>query len=130
MLTLLIALACTDGAPADSGLEADADTDADTDTDTDTDTDADADTDTDTDTDADGDADADLVRGEEVYISTCANDYCHGSDTIHEERVPEMSDEEIKDTILNGVGYMPPQQIPEEDVDNVIAYMRVTYDGG
>ena len=110
MLTLLITLGCvgvTEPALDDTAIEGDADTDADTDT--------------------DADADADLARGEEVYTGTCAGGYCHGSDTIHEERVPEMSDEEIWDTIENGSGYMSAQDLPDDDIANVIVYMRTVY---
>lgn len=123
---LLLALACTDGdlPPADSADAADADTD------TDSDTDADSDADSDSDSDSDSDADADPVRGETLYLGTCAGGYCHGGDTIHEERVPEMTDDEIRTVIVNGYNYMPAQDLTAGQIDDVIAYMRLEYGGG
>ncbi|MCP4805661.1 MAG: cytochrome c [Proteobacteria bacterium] len=121
-LLLGLGLGCGDKDPAgDSAVvEADADTDADSDTDTDTDADADSDSDT----------DADPVRGEQIYQQTCGSDYCHGGDTIHDERVPVMTDDEIRTVMIDGYNYMPAQGLPAHDVENVLSYLRQEYGGG
>ena len=86
-----------------------------------------ADSDTDTDSDSDTDV-ADLANGQDIHDMTCANDYCHGSNTYLDDRVPTLTDEQIEDTVTNGKNYMPAQDpLSGDDVRDVIAYLRTIY---
>jgi mono/diheme cytochrome c family protein len=119
-IALFALLACIGAkSPDDTDLtEADADTDADSDTDTDADADG----------DTDSDADADLANGQDVHDMTCGNGYCHGNNTILNERVPELTDEEIFNTVNDGTDFMPAQdQLSDTDITDVIAYLRTIY---
>ena len=152
VLSLSFAVACT-GKSDDTGTD-DTDTDTDTDdtdtdtddTDTDTDdTDTDTDdTDTDTDTDDtdtddtntdtdDTDSGADLAAGETVYMATCGSDYCHGSNGVdgsapdHPDVIPTYSDEDLENVIQNGTGYMGGQGLTDQELADVMLYLRTTF---
>lgn len=81
-----------------------------------------------------GDADA----GGVLYGETCAG--CHNADgsggvdiggtlsADHRVRVPALTDDELDDIIRNGFGTaMPGQYSDDQDVADVIAYLRVTF---
>ena len=79
----------------------------------------------------------DAVSGETLF-GTCAG--CHGADGTGGSdiggtpsadltvRVPAKTDAELEDTIENGFGTaMPSQYTDEQDVADVIAYLRATF---
>lgn len=76
-----------------------------------------------------GDPDA----GAEVFSSTCA--VCHGADgsgiegsgSDLNEEVPEFSDAELENIIQNGYEEMPPQGLTDQELADVIAYLRETF---
>jgi mono/diheme cytochrome c family protein len=71
-----------------------------------------------------------------VYTATCAT--CHGASGggIVEDaadlrvRVPAMTDEQIEANILNGTDLMDPVDLTEDEIADVIAYLRETFPGG
>lgn len=81
----------------------------------------------------------DATSGETLFTDSCAG--CHGSDgtggldiggtpsadlTVE---VPEKSDSELSDIIMNGYGSaMPSQYTDAQDVADVIAYLRATFE--
>lgn len=79
----------------------------------------------------------DVTRGETLYASCTA---CHGADgsggidiggttspDLHFE-IPDQTDAELEDIIINGYGTaMPSQYTDPQDVADVIAYLRVTF---
>lgn len=73
----------------------------------------------------------DATAGETVYATTCAG--CHGTDgeggtgPAMTDEVPELTDEEIEDVILNGAGTMAPVDLIDQDRADVIAYLRATF---
>lgn len=79
-----------------------------------------------------GDIVGDAAAGATVYNATCAA--CHGADgNVNEakltEEIPALTDDEIEDVILNGYDEMPPQGLTEQEVADVIAYLRETFPG-
>ena len=85
------------------------------------------DTETDEDTETGGDDEADLVNGELMHEG-CNNAYCHGGNTILNDRVPQMTDDDLYSQIRKGGGYMPAQDgMTDADITDVIAFLRVTY---
>lgn len=76
----------------------------------------------------------DATAGETVFNDVCTA--CHGADGLGSEgyspsladETLDLSDEEIRDVILNGYGEMPAQDMTEQEVADVIAYMNATYD--
>lgn len=76
----------------------------------------------------------DATAGATVFADTCAS--CHGasgegvegySPSMTEE-VPELSDAEIEDVILNGYEEMPAQDLTAQEVADVIAYLNETFE--
>jgi len=78
---------------------------------------------------------AEYKKGQEYFHRVCSN--CHGSDAmggqtkaprlIDSDYVPgEFSDEDIKETILNGTDKMPPQKanVTPEEISEIIKYLR------
>lgn len=70
----------------------------------------------------------DLDNGEAIFNDVCMG--CHSGNPAIEDSA-NMTDQEIKDLLANGKGGMPPQSsLSEQDVLDVIAYLRATYGGG
>lgn len=72
----------------------------------------------------------DVTRGEAVF-EVCA--VCHGADGTGGsgpslvEEVPDQTDAELEDIILNGYGDMAAQDLTDQEVADVIAYCRATF---
>jgi mono/diheme cytochrome c family protein len=68
------------------------------------------------------------VAGEAVFSETCAN--CHGPTGTEGtapsllEEVPEHSDERLVEIIQFGEEDMPPIQITDQEIADVLAYVR------
>lgn len=73
----------------------------------------------------------DAAAGAEVYAANCTG--CHGasgeggSGPAMADEVPEKSDEELADIIANGGGGMPPFDLAEQDMADLIAFLRENY---
>ena len=78
---------------------------------------------------------AEYKKGQEYFHRVCSN--CHGSDAMGgQTKAPrlidsdyvqgEFSDEDIKETILNGTDKMPPQKanVTLEEISEIIKYLR------
>lgn len=79
---------------------------------------------------SDTETESDLVNGEAVWSGTCANDYCHGSNTTVQDRAPSMSESELYDQITLGGGYMPAQSdLDEDQIRDVMAYIWSEFGG-
>ena len=69
--------------------------------------------------------------GAALYATYCAS--CHGASGQGTASAPGLdgeiddSDAELRDTILNGDGSMPPVPVPDEDLPALIAYLRATF---
>ena len=74
-------------------------------------------------------------NGQQAFHKICSN--CHGSDAMgkhtqaprlidQEYLAPSFSDEDIRETILNGTDKMPPQRknISTEEIPEIIKYLR------
>ncbi len=79
-------------------------------------------------------ATADASAGATVYAQSCAG--CHGDPLtgggtapLLADEVPGESDDELRDVILNGEGDMPAIALTEQEVTDVIAYLRETIGG-
>ncbi len=68
----------------------------------------------------------DAANGETLVTTKCMG--CHGSNPAI-EKAANMSDEELIDVLDNGKGYMPPQNLTEQEKLDVIAYLRQEYGG-
>ena len=75
----------------------------------------------------------DAANGATIYAATCGGGYCHGPDGAgggapsHPEVVPGLSDDELRDIMNNGSGYMGPQGLSAQEVEDVLAYLRATF---
>ncbi|MCB9760607.1 MAG: cytochrome c [Alphaproteobacteria bacterium] len=73
-------------------------------------------------------ASGDVQAGGQLYLSLCAS--CHGPDGLGASGpglalVPEMSDAELWDIIVNGVEDMPAYgYLTDQEVADLIAWMR------
>lgn len=79
----------------------------------------------------------DPTAGQAVYSTYCAA--CHGDDgklgletggvasSDLTAEVPELSDDELHDVIMNGEGAMPAQTSDETEIADCIAYLRETF---
>ena len=74
-------------------------------------------------------------NGQKAFHKICSN--CHGSDAMgkhtqaprlidQEYLAPNFSDEDIRETILNGTDKMPPQRknVSKEEIPEIIKYLR------
>ncbi len=74
-------------------------------------------------------------KGQNAFHKICSN--CHGSDAMgkhtqaprlidEEYLAPSFTDDDIRETILNGTGKMPPQKknVSTEDITEIIKYLR------
>ena len=70
----------------------------------------------------------DATAGATVFANTCA--VCHGADGTGgsgPDITGEANSPELSDTILNGTGDMPAQDLTDTEVADVIAYMKATF---
>jgi mono/diheme cytochrome c family protein len=82
----------------------------------------------------------DPVAGQHIYSITCVT--CHGPDgTLGldqngrpaanlNERVPQLTDDEIATRITDGFGNMKPVNLSNKDVKDVVAYVRQEFGDG
>lgn len=76
----------------------------------------------------------DATAGETVFNDVCTA--CHGADGLGvdgyspslADETNDLSDAEIEDVILNGLGEMPAQSLTAQQVADVIAYLHATFD--
>lgn len=73
----------------------------------------------------------DATAGEAVFTSACTS--CHGSDgsggsgpSLYDE-VPEKSDADLQDIVLNGYDDMPAIALDDTEYGDLLAYMRDTF---
>ena len=69
----------------------------------------------------------DAANGESVVNSMCMG--CHASNPDIEDSA-DLTDEELINLFDNGQGYMPAQNLTEQEKLDVIAYLRQEYGGG
>ena len=74
-----------------------------------------------------GEPQGDVANGESLVNSRCMG--CHGGNPSI-ENARNMTEEELRDLFANGQGYMPAQNLNEQETLDVIAYLRATYGGG
>ncbi len=89
--------------------------------------------------DSAGGLEGDPVAGEAVFKSTCADAKCHGPDGSGSgkksdaadlaDEVPAKTDAEIHDIILEGYKLMAPVDLTEQQVADVISYLRQEFGG-
>jgi len=79
--------------------------------------------------DSGGGGGTDVIDGAEVYSNECAG--CHGSDGEGAggnpslvDGVPQLSDEELMDTLLNPPGAMAIISLTQDEADAVFGYVR------
>ena len=75
-----------------------------------------------------GDSGADeasITHGGDIVASVCNR--CHGLGNPLASRIAGLDDDEIASVIRNGSGNMPPQDLDDGEIADVIAYLRVTY---
>ena len=79
--------------------------------------------------DTGGDEGTETIDGAEVYANNCAG--CHGSDGAGAasnpsliEAVPEKSDEDLMDVLLNPPGSMAIISLSQAEADAVFTYVR------
>jgi mono/diheme cytochrome c family protein len=76
--------------------------------------------------------------GAEIFAKTCGTAICHGPDgsggsTNAEdlrEVVPTLTDLEIVDRMVDGYLVMPPQQLENQQMADVLSYLRQQWGGG
>ena len=68
----------------------------------------------------------DAANGESIVTSTCMG--CHASNPAIED-AGSMTDDELINLFDNGQGYMPPQNLTDQQKLDVIAYLRQEYGG-
>jgi cytochrome c551 len=83
----------------------------------------------DKDGDSGGAATGDAASGETLYSSNCAG--CHGADgtgvsgpDLTSGLVSGLSDDAISDVVANGEGSMPAILSDDQDIADVVAYLR------
>jgi mono/diheme cytochrome c family protein len=77
----------------------------------------------------------DEAAGSTVFSNTCGSSLCHGpdgagTDTDAEdlrEKVPSYDDKQIVDIVTNGYEAMPPQYLEDQEIADVLAYLRATF---
>ena len=68
----------------------------------------------------------DAANGESIVTASCMG--CHASNPVI-ENATNMTDEELINLFDNGQGYMPAQNLTEQEKLDVIAYLRQEYGG-
>lgn len=73
----------------------------------------------------------DAAAGETVFTAgMCATAACHGSDGVSGQApaldgvVGSRTDEQIIDSVLDGKGAMPPQDLSDQQMADVLAWLR------
>ena len=82
--------------------------------------------------------DGDPSAGSKIFQDTCGTAICHGPDgsggsTNAEDLsvvVPKLSDAVIVDRMTNGYLVMPPQQLEDQQMADVLSYLRQQWGGG
>lgn len=71
--------------------------------------------------------------GQTSYASSCGTAECHGPNGDNSDagdlptRIPEMTEAQIAATIKCGIGTMPAQNLDDQEIANVIAYVQATF---
>ena len=81
--------------------------------------------------------DGDPSAGSKIFQKTCGTAICHGPDgsggsTNAEDLgvvVPKLTDAEIVDRMTNGYLVMPPQQLEDQQMADVLSYLRQQWGG-
>ena len=68
---------------------------------------------------------ASIARGAAIVDSVC--EHCHTPYNPLAARIDGLDDDDIAHVIRNGSGNMPPQDLDDGEIADVIAYLRVTY---
>ena len=76
----------------------------------------------------------DASAGQTIY-ARCSVSSCHGTDGASgpagtpalTEEVPEQSDEKLVQIVIGGYGSMPAQPMEDQDMANLLAYLRDTF---
>ncbi len=68
---------------------------------------------------------ASVARGAAIVDSVCER--CHTPYNPLPARIDGLDDDDIAYVIRNGSGYMPPQDLDDGEIADVIAYLRATY---
>jgi mono/diheme cytochrome c family protein len=82
--------------------------------------------------------DGDPATGSKIFQETCGTAICHGPDgsggsTGAEDLsvvVPKLSDLDIVTVMTNGFLVMPPQQLEDQQMADVLSYLRQQWGGG
>ena len=82
--------------------------------------------------------DGDPSAGSKIFQKTCGTAICHGPDgsggsTNAEDLsvvVPKLTDAQIVDRMTNGYLVMPPQQLEDQQMADVLSYLRQQWGGG
>lgn len=78
---------------------------------------------------------ADAASGEALFTSRgCSSDACHGADGNSGSSAPRLTDvvsmrtdDELIDAVLDGRGNMPPQSLEDQEMADVLAWVRDTF---
>jgi mono/diheme cytochrome c family protein len=76
--------------------------------------------------------------GSKIFQDTCGTAICHGPDGSGgstnakdlSKVVPKLTDVEIVDVMTNGYLVMPPQQLEDQQMADVLSYLRQQWGGG
>ena len=77
----------------------------------------------------------DAGAGQAVFNSTCANASCHGADGASGTGpslpvvAPAYDREGLTRVVFNGTGTMPAQNLSDQDIADVVAYVQETFGG-
>ena len=82
--------------------------------------------------------DGDPSVGAKIFAETCGTAACHGPDgsggsTDAEDLrvvVPTLSDREIVNRMVDGYLVMPPQHLEDQEMADVLSYLRQQWGGG
>lgn len=80
-------------------------------------------------------ASADAANGATIYSGLCGSSSCHGPNGDDgasnagdlPAQVPSLTNEDIISVIINGEGAMPAQSLDDQEVADVVAYCRETF---
>lgn len=78
---------------------------------------------------------ADATNGATIYSGLCGSSSCHGPSGDDgasnagdlPAQVPSLTDEDIITVIIDGQGQMPAQSLEDQEVADVVAYCRETF---
>jgi mono/diheme cytochrome c family protein len=75
----------------------------------------------------------DAAAGAQVFTNTCGASICHGADGNSGSAAdlstvaPSLSDAQLVTTVLDGVGNMPPMNLSDQEVADVVAYLNENF---